>query len=100
MNESGKAVKVGIFIGIGLLLLVLLSMVFSKGLSILTPTYPLHLHAVTVGGLKDGAAVLMSGVTVGNVGETANPEGRKRGAIPLKNQGKVKNSLECPFCIE
>ena len=67
MNGSRLAVKVGLFVLIGILLLVLLLLSFSKGLSILTPTYHLFLKAKSVGGLKTRAAVLVSGVSVGNV---------------------------------
>jgi phospholipid/cholesterol/gamma-HCH transport system substrate-binding protein len=75
-------------------------MSFSKGLSILTPTYDLYLRAVTVGGLKDRAAVLMSGVTVGNVAGAEIPEDGKGVLIKLKIQAKYKIHADARFVIE
>ena len=67
MNESRLAGKVGLFVAIGLLLVALLLLSFSKGFSLFAPTYELRLKASTVGGLRDRSAVLMSGVRVGDV---------------------------------
>jgi len=100
MNESSTAVKVGLFVAIGLALLVLLSMAFSKGLSILTPTYELNLRAVSVGGLKERAAVLMSGVTIGNVVTASIPPDGKGVMIRLKIQQKYKVHSDARFVIE
>src|SRR5258706_7682020 len=100
MNESRTAVKVGIFVAVGFALLVLLTMSFSKGLSIFTPTYPLYLRAVSVGGLKDRAAVLMSGVTVGNVVEAAIPPDGQGVRIKVKIQQKYAIHADARFVIE
>ena len=40
---------------------------FSKGTSLFRGTYLLNLHAANVGGLKERAGVLVSGVQVGSV---------------------------------
>jgi phospholipid/cholesterol/gamma-HCH transport system substrate-binding protein len=100
MNQSGTAVKVGLFVAVGLVLLVLLSMAFSKGLSVLTPTYELYLRALSVGGLKDRAAVLMSGITIGNVVDAAIPPDGKGVLIKLKIQQKYKIHSDARFVIE
>jgi len=100
MNESRTALRVGIFVGIGLFLLVLLSMAFSKGLSILTPTYVLYLRAVSVGGLKERAAVLMSGVTIGNVVNATIPPDGKGVRIKVKVQQRYQIHADARFVIE
>jgi len=100
MGESRTAVKVGLFVALGLVLVVLLTMSFSKGLSILTPTYELYLRAVSVGGLKDRAAVLMSGVTVGNVVDSTIPPDGKGVIIKLKIQQRYKIHADARFVIE
>src|SRR2546421_2515370 len=100
MNESRTGIKVGLFAALGLILLVLLMMSFSKGLSFLTPTYDLYLRAVSVGGLKDGAAVLISGVTVGNVVGATIPADGKGVTIKLKIQEKYKIHADARFVIE
>jgi len=61
--------KVGLFVAIGLILLAILVIQFSKGTSLFRGTYTLRLHAVNVGGLKVKSGVLLSGVQVGSVDE-------------------------------
>src|SRR3954463_1459403 len=100
MGEGQTARRGGIFVAVGLVLLVLLLMSFSKSLSIFTPTYEVHLRAITVGGLKDGAGVLMSGVTVGNVQGADIPPDGKGVFIKLKIQAKYKIHADARFVIE
>src|SRR5258708_6864176 len=77
MNESRFALRVGLFVALGLILVGALLLVFSKGLNLFTPTYDLRLRSGTVGGLKNRAAVLLNGVAVGNVvGTEVAPDGR------------------------
>jgi phospholipid/cholesterol/gamma-HCH transport system substrate-binding protein len=76
MSKSRLEMKVGLFVFIGLALVALLLLQFSKGASLFRPTYDLYLTATDVGGLKPRASVLMSGVQVGTVQEIAlNPSG-------------------------
>jgi hypothetical protein len=67
MNKSRLEWKVGLFVFIGLALLAVLLLQFSKGLTFFRPTYDILLDAESVGGLKTRAQVLMSGVQVGTV---------------------------------
>jgi phospholipid/cholesterol/gamma-HCH transport system substrate-binding protein len=67
MEKSRLEIKVGLFVFIGLALLVLLVVQFSKGTSVFGSTYALKLHAENVGGLKQNASVLLAGVAVGSV---------------------------------
>jgi phospholipid/cholesterol/gamma-HCH transport system substrate-binding protein len=100
MSESRLATKVGLFVALGLMLLVFLLMSFSKGLTILTRSYDLHLRAVSVGGLKERAAVLMSGVTIGNVVAANIPTDGRGVMIQLKIQEKYKIHADARFVIE
>ena len=100
MNESRLATKVGLFVALGMVLLVLLLMSFSKGLTIFTKSYELNLRAVQVGGLKDRAAVMMSGITVGNVVEANIPPDGQGVIIKLKIQEKYKIHADARFRIE
>ncbi len=59
--------KVGGFVALGLVLVAVLVLNFSKGLSLLKPSYVVRLKTTNVGGIKEKAAVLLAGVTVGNV---------------------------------
>jgi phospholipid/cholesterol/gamma-HCH transport system substrate-binding protein len=67
MKPSRLEGKVGLFVFIGLVLLAVLLIQFSKGISFFRSTYTLLLHASTVSGLQPRAQVLMSGVQVGTV---------------------------------
>ncbi|MGN6553136.1 MAG: MlaD family protein [Verrucomicrobiota bacterium] len=77
MSKSRLELKVGLFVFIGLALLGLLLLQFSKGASIFRPTYTIYLTTENAGGLKKRAGVLMSGVQVGSVADiTLNPDGK------------------------
>src|SRR5580765_1465227 len=77
MNETRFALRVGLFVALGMILVAALLLIFSKGLNLFTSTYDLRLRSGTVGGLKNRAAVLLNGVAVGNVaGTEVAPDGR------------------------
>lgn len=67
MEKSRLQIKVGFFVIIGLTLLAVLLIQFSKSTSLFRGTYRLHLHAANVGGIKPRAQVLLSGVPIGTV---------------------------------
>ncbi|MGA2683481.1 MAG: MlaD family protein [Verrucomicrobiota bacterium] len=67
MEKSHQEIKVGLFVLVGLVLLAVLLLQFSKSTSIFRGTYELRLHASNVGGLKERASVLLAGVQVGTV---------------------------------
>jgi len=69
MEKTRLEIKVGLFVFVGLLLLAVLLVAFSKGTSLFRSTYALKLHAVNVGGIKPRASVLLAGVQVGSVKE-------------------------------
>jgi len=69
--------KVGVFVASGLILMAILMLQFSKGLTIFRSTYDIRLQASSVSGLKQRAGVLISGVEVGTVaGIKLAPSGR------------------------
>ncbi len=67
MEKSRLEIKVGLFVFVGLVVLAVLVVQFSKGTSVFKSTYILKLHAENVGGLKQNAGVLLAGVGVGSV---------------------------------
>lgn len=84
MNKHGPEVRVGIFVFVCLVLLAVLLLEFSKGVSIFRKTYTIILNTSNVGGLRPRASVLMSGVMIGSVGQTKlSPQGTNV-AITLK----------------
>jgi phospholipid/cholesterol/gamma-HCH transport system substrate-binding protein len=77
MSRKQLEWKVGLFVVACLVLLGLLVLNFSKGLTFFTSTYTLRLKTSNVGGIKREAAVLVAGVSVGNVvGAELSPDGR------------------------
>jgi phospholipid/cholesterol/gamma-HCH transport system substrate-binding protein len=72
MNKTTRIEwKVGLFVLIGLALVAALMLNFSKGITRFQSTYKVHLIMTTVSGLKPHADVMMSGVPIGNVVDTA-----------------------------
>lgn len=67
MSKARLELKVGLFVAVGLALLAVMMIQFSKGKSLFRQTYVITMNAPNVGGLQKGAGVLLSGVTVGNV---------------------------------
>lgn len=76
MDKKHLEWKVGLFVFIGLVVLGVMLLQFSRGTSIFRPTYNLYLVARNVGGLKKHASILMSGVQIGIVSNIRlNPQG-------------------------
>lgn len=67
MERARLETKVGWFVLFTLGLMAALMVFFSKGVTRFARTYELHLLTENIGGLKQGAGVLMAGYTVGNV---------------------------------
>jgi len=77
MENSRLETKVGMFVLIGLVLLGVLMVQFSKGTSLFRSTYQLKLHTENVGGLKQKSAVMLAGVPVGSIKQIQlSPDGK------------------------
>jgi len=100
MEKSRLELKVGLFVLIGLALLAVLIIQFSKGTSIFRGTYDLRLHANNVGGLKPRAGVLLAGVQVGNVSDINLAGDGKSVTILLKIYKEYKIYRDARFVIE
>jgi len=100
MEKSRLEIKVGLFVLIGLALLAVLIIQFSKGTSIFRGTYELRLHANNVGGLKPRAGVLLAGVQVGSVSDIQLAADGKSVTILLKVYKDDKIYHDARFVIE
>jgi phospholipid/cholesterol/gamma-HCH transport system substrate-binding protein len=100
MEQKRLETKVGLFVFIGLALLALLVIQFSKGTSLFRGTYTLRLHAANVGGLKERASVLLAGVQVGSVSEIKLADDGKSVFIFLKVYRENKIYRDARFVIE
>jgi phospholipid/cholesterol/gamma-HCH transport system substrate-binding protein len=100
MEKSRLEIKVGLFVLVGLALLAVLLIQFSKGTSLFESTYVLRLHATNVGGLKTRAAVLLAGVQVGSVADIQLADDGKSVTILLKTYKRFKIYSDARFVIE
>jgi phospholipid/cholesterol/gamma-HCH transport system substrate-binding protein len=100
MNNSRLEWKVGLFVFIGLVLLAVLLLQFSKGTSFFRPTYNILLNARSVGGLKTSAQVLMSGVQVGTVSAIQLTPDGKSVNITLRIYQQYQIYRDARFVIE
>jgi ABC-type transporter Mla subunit MlaD len=100
MDKSRTDIKVGFFVLIGLVLLAVSLVWFSKGTSIFRGTYELKLRAVNVGGIKKSAGVLLAGVQVGSVAEVKLAEDGKSVLIRLRIYNDFKIFHDARFVIE
>lgn len=92
--------KVGGFVAVGLVLLAVLVLNFSKGLSLLKPSYLVRLKTTNVGGIKEKAAVLLAGVPVGNVSHVELADNSKSVIIFLRVDSKYEIPGDAVFNIE
>ena len=100
MEKSRLEIKVGLFVFIGLALLALILIQFSKSTSLWRGNYELHLHAANVGGIKPRAGVLLAGVQVGSVADIRLAPGGKSVLIDLKIYNDFPIYGDARFVIE
>src|SRR5207253_9669839 len=101
MSKPRLEWRVGLFVLIGLVILAGLLIQFSKGLTLLPGnTYTIKMRASNVGGLKKRAAVLMSGVQVGVVGDIKLGPAGTNVSIFLTIYNEYKIHKDARFLIE
>jgi phospholipid/cholesterol/gamma-HCH transport system substrate-binding protein len=100
MESKRLEIKVGLFVFLGLVLLGVLLIQFSKGTSIFHGTYTLQLHSANVGGLKPRASVLLAGVQVGSVSDIELAPDGKSVTIFLNIYKRFKIYHDAEFVIE
>ncbi len=100
MDNKRLQVKVGLFVFVGLILLAVLLIWFSKGTSVFHGTYTVRLVAPNVGGLKLKASVLLAGVAVGDVSDIQLAPDGKSVTIILNIYNGVTIYGDAHFVIE
>lgn len=100
MAAKRLEIKVGIFVLVCLVLVGALVVSFSKGLSFVHTTYDVKLRTTDVGGIKRGAAVLMSGVSIGNVTRIALASDGKSVVLTLHIDEQYRIYRDASFQIE
>lgn len=100
MSDSRISTKVGIFVLISLSLLAFLILNFSKGLSLIHPTYVIKLRTADVGGIKRQAQVLLGGLKVGSVAELSLAPDGKLVVLRLEIDRRYPLRQDARFSIE
>ena len=100
MEKKRLEIKVGLFVFLGLALLGVLLLQFSKSASLWRGTYEVHLHAVNVGGITPRAGVLLAGVQVGTVSDIRLADDGKSVTIDLKIYREFPIYHDARFVIE
>jgi phospholipid/cholesterol/gamma-HCH transport system substrate-binding protein len=100
MSQARHAGKVGLFVVIGVVLIAVLMLNFSRGVGMFKPKYEVKMRMRTVAGLKTRSAVLLSGVQIGNVDSVQLDEKNKSVIIHLKilKQYAIRNDAK--FTVE
>jgi phospholipid/cholesterol/gamma-HCH transport system substrate-binding protein len=89
-----------LFVFVGLVLLAVLLLQFSKGTSFFRSTYELRLRTSNVGGLKTRADVLLAGVKVGSVGDVKLGPGATNVIVRLRIYHDFQIHRDARFVIE
>ena len=100
MNKGRYEWKVGLFVFIGLVLVAVLLLQFSKGTTFFRPTYRILLRAPNVGGLKMRAQVLMAGVPIGTVADVQLAPSGRNVIITMRVFSQFKVYKDARFAIE
>lgn len=100
MTEPRYAGRVGVFVAIGLVLIALLVLNFSQGLTLFTTTYEVRLVMPDSAGLKPAADVMMAGVPIGKVVRLDLGEDGRYVVIPIRILSKYKIRKNAVFHID
>ena len=100
MSQSRLEWKVGLFVLVSLILMAAVITKFSKGSSLFDPTYEITVKTKSVGGLIQGATVLMAGVLVGHVAEIDLGPGGTNATVRLKILKQYQIHRDAEFSIK
>jgi phospholipid/cholesterol/gamma-HCH transport system substrate-binding protein len=100
MAQSSNARKVGLFVALALIVIAVLILNFSKGRGLFTSSYRVTIIAQSIGGLKPGAAVSMSGVPIGSVVSVELTADRKAVAVTCRIEKRYEIHKDAKFDIE
>lgn len=97
---SRLELKVGAFVVAGMVLLAVLMLQFSKGSSVFRSSYTIYLESQDVGGLRERAAVLMSGVQIGSVSSITLKDNGRSVLVSLRIDGRHVIYTNATFTLE
>jgi phospholipid/cholesterol/gamma-HCH transport system substrate-binding protein len=100
MEKASMERKVGLFMVVGLVLLAVLLVIFSKGGAQFSAGYELRLRSSNVGPIQAGAAVLMAGYPVGKVSKLTLSANGQFVTLTLKINNEYQIRTNSVFTIE
>jgi phospholipid/cholesterol/gamma-HCH transport system substrate-binding protein len=100
MSQRSTQIKVGLFVVFTILLMAVVVLQFSKGSTLFRKNYTIVLEASDVGGLRNKASVLLSGVQVGTVSAIQLSAEGTNVFIYLKIYNEYKLRDDATFRIE
>lgn len=100
MKTKQLEAKVGLFVFIGLVLLGILLLQFSKGVSLFSKNYRILMHAQDVAGLRPKAGVMISGVEIGTVEAIRLADKGKTVIVELKIDQRFPVHKDAKFALE
>jgi phospholipid/cholesterol/gamma-HCH transport system substrate-binding protein len=100
MSDKRYSVRVGLFVLIGLVLVAVLMLNFSRGIGLFQPKYDIFMRVNSVAGLRPGSAVYLSGIQVGNVASVELDRDNKNVLVHLEILEKFRLHQDARFSIE
>ena len=100
MNNSRFEFKVGLFVFMGVALIALLILNFSKGITLFNPTYKLRVILPNAAGLKPTADVMMAGLSIGKVSAMKLADNEKTVEITVSILKEYKIRKDAQFHID
>ena len=100
MNDSRFEFKVGLFVFVGVVLIALLILNFSKGFTLGHSTYKLRVILPNAAGLKPSADVMMAGLSIGKVSSMKLADNEKSVEITVSILKEYKIRKDAKFHIE
>lgn len=100
MSEKRYTTRVGLFVFIGVVLIGVLMLNFSRGVGVFKPKYTLTMRVRNVAGLKERSPVLLSGVQIGNVNKVRLDQKNKGATVTLTILEEFPLHSDARFVIE
>jgi phospholipid/cholesterol/gamma-HCH transport system substrate-binding protein len=100
MNGKRLETRVGLFVLVGLVLLAVLLLLFSKGMTLTRDVFYVQLRSTRVGGIRPGANVLLAGVPIGRVADVTLDADGKAVTMRLKISTRYRIYRDARFEVE
>lgn len=100
MSDKRYTTRVGLFVLLGLIVAGALMLNFSRGVGLFQPKYELNMRVRTVAGMRPRAAVLLSGIQIGNVKGVELDEKNKGALVRLSILKRFTLAKDARFVIQ